>query len=181
MYSAGPSGLQNAPVTKIILITVIGSTLLINYINAKHRGRTADTASAIGNISLSPFALTANQFYFRSLGELLTGSILIYSYRIFERLMGSSKYTWIAPLVNAPPAPTSLRPLIEQQQQLQNLRRHQQQQQQFQTPFLQAVLPSEENIAMLVSMGFPRNLAVEALQRTNNNLNDATNFLLGAL
>eukprot|EP01133_Synstelium_polycarpum_P000388 gene388-455_t len=39
--------------------------------------------------------------------------------------------------------------------------------------------PSKDDIETLVSMGFPRNLAIEALQRTNNNLNDATNFLLG--
>lgn len=38
--------------------------------------------------------------------------------------------------------------------------------------------PSEESIAVLVSMGFSREIVIQALERTNNDVNLATNLLL---
>lgn len=38
--------------------------------------------------------------------------------------------------------------------------------------------PSEENVRMLMDMGFPRERVVAALQRANNDINVATTILL---
>ncbi|GAM23956.1 hypothetical protein SAMD00019534_071310 [Acytostelium subglobosum LB1] len=83
---------------------------------------------------------------------------------------------WILPLLQSPNKPTSMRPLIENQSRVQQ---QQQRMQNILQPMFNAP-PSEENIQMLEAMGFDRQQAIIALQRTQNDLNAATNFLLSA-
>jgi len=92
MYSSGPSGLQNAPVTKIILFGSLGVNLMYNYIIKK--GSPAILSPLLSFIEGSSImSMISNQFFFKNVPELVFGSIFIYSFRLFERMMGSSKYT----------------------------------------------------------------------------------------
>ncbi|EGG15445.1 hypothetical protein DFA_10282 [Cavenderia fasciculata] len=292
---------ENAPVTKLILIIVIGSSLVVNYQANKLKlvsGGTSTTTNNNNNnnnievtlSNLSLITLLLNNLYFTTIGETVLGSFLLYSFRLFERTMGSSKYSffavisiiistlihigylvvfkkggspgpysfifsclvlfykdipatywfkllkfplndkifsyilslqmmysypnafanclsgliagilyytdifslknkrfpkwmaalcnrWITPLLQSNQRPTSLRTLMELQQRQRRHQQTQQQQQRQHTP----IVPSDINIATLESMGFPRERVIEALQMSNNNLNEATNYLLSAI
>ncbi|KAF2074370.1 hypothetical protein CYY_004345 [Polysphondylium violaceum] len=98
MYSSGPSGLQNAPVTKIMLFGSLGVNLMYNYFMIKKGGVVswlpASVSLLVGVIERTQIlSMISNQFLFTNVPELVFGSIFIYSFRLFERMMGSSKYT----------------------------------------------------------------------------------------
>ena len=48
----------------------------------------------------------------------------------------------------------------------------------FHPPASSVVAPSEANILLLTDMGFSRERAVDALRRTNDNVESATTYLL---
>ena len=79
------------------------------------------------------------------------------------------------PTAAATPRNASNRSSFDETAQIEQLIRQQQQQQQFMAPPVQA---SEESVQALVSMGFAREAAVQALVQANNNLDLATNILL---
>ncbi|KAM9996250.1 hypothetical protein ACTFIY_002426 [Dictyostelium cf. discoideum] len=84
MYSSGPSGLYNAPVTKVLLFGSFAVNLSVNYM-IKKGGVTASLGNGIQSF-------ICNQFLYNNLPEMLFGVMFIYSFRLFERVMGSSKY-----------------------------------------------------------------------------------------
>ncbi|KAK5578595.1 hypothetical protein RB653_008267 [Dictyostelium firmibasis] len=87
MYSSGPSGLFNAPVTKVLLFGSFAVNLSVSYMIKK--GGADKVAQSLGN-GIQSFI--CNQFLYNNLPEMLFGVMFIYSFRLFERVMGSSKY-----------------------------------------------------------------------------------------
>eukprot|EP01132_Coremiostelium_polycephalum_P002313 gene2313-2852_t len=95
MYSSGPSGFQNAPVTKLLMMIVIGSTLMVNVVISRRNG-VKDNTNNNTNTNTNTFSilnLLQGYFIFSTLPEMVFGSILMYGFRMFERMMGSSKFT----------------------------------------------------------------------------------------
>jgi hypothetical protein len=84
---------DNAPVTKGIMGLTVATSVLTSIFNLRHL------------LSLSRFSLLrwelwrvfTHHFFFAETGELLTGLLLVYNFRLFERLMGSKKF-FVQPL-----------------------------------------------------------------------------------
>ncbi|MQL91685.1 hypothetical protein Taro_024296 [Colocasia esculenta] len=94
--SGGPSGFHNAPVTRTFVIGSAALTVLFGF-----QGR----SSAIGLSYQDVFSkfhfwkLIASVLGFSSTPELVFGLYLLYYFRVFERQIGSNKYSnWIATL-----------------------------------------------------------------------------------
>eukprot|EP01127_Copromyxa_protea_P019125 TRINITY_DN6129_c0_g1_i1.p1 TRINITY_DN6129_c0_g1~~TRINITY_DN6129_c0_g1_i1.p1 ORF type:complete len:300 (+),score=43.39 TRINITY_DN6129_c0_g1_i1:359-1258(+) len=85
---ASPSGFENAPITKGLLGLTIATSVLTSMFNLRH-------LFALTRVSLMRWELwraVTHHFFFADTGELLMGLLLVYYFRLFERLMGSKKY-----------------------------------------------------------------------------------------
>ncbi|RUP46073.1 hypothetical protein BC936DRAFT_147391, partial [Jimgerdemannia flammicorona] len=90
MQSSGPPGFYNAPVSKFLLLSVGGCSLLANVLTVK-------TAF---HLQLTPHLTTHHQFWrllthhcaFANSSELFFGGMVLYHLRVIERHFGSSKY-----------------------------------------------------------------------------------------
>ncbi|EGC30090.1 hypothetical protein DICPUDRAFT_41918 [Dictyostelium purpureum] len=125
-------------------------------------------------------------------GMIASSSVLGLSSLNFPRKVRAISKRIFLPLLQSQPPNTSYRQYLERQQRRgHNLYMNDnpmaafQQQinhnitQMNQPPVVQpqVVQPSEDNIETLVSMGFPRERAIQVLQRTNNNLNEAASII----
>lgn len=90
MLHAGPSGFQNAPITKSIMIMTGFFSVGASMMKIQNQLDFPDLASII--LEYQPWRLVTSHFFFISPGELLFGLILIYYFRLFERQMGSAKF-----------------------------------------------------------------------------------------
>ncbi|PIA60093.1 hypothetical protein AQUCO_00400762v1 [Aquilegia coerulea] len=88
--NGGPSGFHNAPVTKIFVIASSLLTILIGV-----RGRSSKLGLSYQDIvgKLHIWRLFASVFAFSSTPELMFGLYLLYYFRVFERQIGSNKYS----------------------------------------------------------------------------------------
>ncbi|CAN1148253.1 Rhomboid-like protein 20 [Linum perenne] len=88
--NGGPSGFNNAPVTRAFFIA---STLFSLFFGIK--GRSAKFGLSYQDIfgKLRVLKLIASVFAFSSTPELLFGLGLLYYFRVFERQIGSNKYS----------------------------------------------------------------------------------------
>ncbi|XVE60964.1 hypothetical protein DITRI_Ditri06bG0003000 [Diplodiscus trichospermus] len=86
----GPSGFNNAPVTKIFVISCALFTVLFGI-----KGRFFKLGLSYQDIfsKLSLWKLIASVFAFSSTTELMFGLYLLYYFRVFERQIGSNKYS----------------------------------------------------------------------------------------
>uniref|UniRef100_A0A0D3EM64 UBA domain-containing protein n=1 Tax=Oryza barthii TaxID=65489 RepID=A0A0D3EM64_9ORYZ len=86
----GVSGFQNAPVTRAV---VLASGLLFVVFSAQRRARALVLShqGIVKNFRL--WKLFASGFAFQSTPELLFGVYLLYYFRVFERQIGSNKYS----------------------------------------------------------------------------------------
>lgn len=90
MLTSGPSGFHNAPITKAIFLFSTGTSILFSVMSLQKHLNFPDLSSLLESYQIwRPFT---HQLFFSSPGELLYGSIMIYEFRLFERLMGSSKF-----------------------------------------------------------------------------------------
>mmetsp|Transcript_1148 Transcript_1148/g.2497 ORF Transcript_1148/g.2497 Transcript_1148/m.2497 type:complete len:331 (+) Transcript_1148:2-994(+) len=88
--NTGPSGFQNAPVTKGLLALNIGATLLSSITHSRHLLDISSHTDVFRKHQL--WRLFTHSMPFRSAAELIFGGILLYQFRLFERQMGSRKY-----------------------------------------------------------------------------------------
>ncbi|KAK6149036.1 hypothetical protein DH2020_016561 [Rehmannia glutinosa] len=88
--NGGPSGFNNAPVTRIIVIASALFTVVFGI-----QGRSRNTAWSYQDIfkKLQIWKLIVSVFGFSSTPELVFGIYLLYYFRVFERQIGSNKYT----------------------------------------------------------------------------------------
>ncbi|CAN0907958.1 Rhomboid-like protein 20 [Linum grandiflorum] len=88
--NAGPSGFNNAPVTRAFVIASTAFTVLFGI-----KGRSAKFGLSYQDIfgKLRILKLIASVFAFSSTPELLFGLGLLYYFRVFERQIGSNKYS----------------------------------------------------------------------------------------
>ncbi|CAL4957290.1 unnamed protein product [Urochloa decumbens] len=86
----GVSGFQNAPVTRAV---VLASGLLSVVFSAQRRARTLGISyqDTITNFRL--WKMFPSVFAFQSTPELMFGLYLLYYFRVFERQIGSNKYS----------------------------------------------------------------------------------------
>jgi len=95
---SGPSGLYNAPLLKFLLVVSVGSFLLSVFTKNLHITSQTTTVNFIPQI----LRLITHYFFFSGTGETVTGMLLLYHFRLFERQMGSAKFaaftltTWVA-------------------------------------------------------------------------------------
>eukprot|EP00252_Welwitschia_mirabilis_P025054 TRINITY_DN7685_c0_g1_i1.p1 TRINITY_DN7685_c0_g1~~TRINITY_DN7685_c0_g1_i1.p1 ORF type:complete len:293 (+),score=36.79 TRINITY_DN7685_c0_g1_i1:209-1087(+) len=88
--NAGPSGFQNAPVTKVLII-ICG---VASIIAATQGGASSFGLSYQAIIKRFHFwRLVTSIFVFSSTSELMFGLYLLYYFRVFERQIGSNKYS----------------------------------------------------------------------------------------
>lgn len=88
--NGGPSGFNNAPVTKTIVIASILFTVIFGI-----QGRSRTLARSYPDIfeKLQIWKLVVSVLGFSSTPELIFGAFLLYYFRVFERQIGSNKYT----------------------------------------------------------------------------------------
>ncbi|KAI3444320.1 hypothetical protein Pfo_000985 [Paulownia fortunei] len=88
--NGGPSGFNNAPVTRIIVIASALFTVVFGI-----QGRSRNLAWSYQDIfkKLQIWKLIVSVFGFSSTPELVFGIYLLYYFRVFERQIGSNKYT----------------------------------------------------------------------------------------
>ncbi|CAL1385794.1 unnamed protein product [Linum trigynum] len=88
--NGGPSGFNNAPVTRAFVISSALFTLFFGI-----QGRSAKFGLSYQDIfgKLRVLKLIASVFAFSSTPELLFGLGLLYYFRVFERQIGSNKYS----------------------------------------------------------------------------------------
>ncbi|GAB2267126.1 Rhomboid-like protein 20 [Dionaea muscipula] len=84
--SGGPSGFNNAPVTRAFIIASALFSIVFGI-----QGRSNKLGLSFQN--LRPWKLIASVFAFSSTPELLFGLYLMYYFRVFERQIGSNKYS----------------------------------------------------------------------------------------
>jgi len=90
MLHSGPSGFENAPITKSILLLTGFFSVATSVMRLHGQLDFSDLSSII--YKYQPWRLLTSHFFFSSPGELLFGLILIYYFRLFERQMGSAKF-----------------------------------------------------------------------------------------
>ncbi|EYU18615.1 hypothetical protein ABFS82_10G153000 [Erythranthe guttata] len=88
--NGGPSGFNNAPVTRII---VIASALFTVVFGIQGRSRNLPWSYQDIFKKLQIWKLIVTVFGFSSTPELVFGIYLLYYFRVFERQIGSNKYT----------------------------------------------------------------------------------------
>ncbi|CAI9779537.1 unnamed protein product [Fraxinus pennsylvanica] len=88
--NGGPSGFNNAPVTRAIVIASALFTILFGI-----RGRSSKLGWSYQDIftKLQIWKLIVSVFAFTSTPELVFGIYLLYFFRVFERQIGSNKYS----------------------------------------------------------------------------------------
>ncbi|KAJ8770412.1 hypothetical protein K2173_015026 [Erythroxylum novogranatense] len=88
--NGGPSGFNNAPVTKLFVIASAVFTLFFGV-----RGTSSKLGFSYQDILRRPpvWKLIASVFAFSSTPELMFGLYLLYYFRVFERQIGSNKYS----------------------------------------------------------------------------------------
>ncbi|XP_072985549.1 rhomboid-like protein 20 [Typha latifolia] len=88
--NGGPSGFQNAPVTRVTVLVSSIFTIVFGV-----RGRSHRLGLSYQDIvkGLQIWRIFASVFAFSSTPELMFGLYLLYYFRIFERQIGSNKYT----------------------------------------------------------------------------------------
>ncbi|EOY08830.1 Ubiquitin-associated domain-containing protein 2 isoform 3 [Theobroma cacao] len=88
--NGGPSGFNNAPVTRIFLIACALFTVFFGI-----QGRSFKLGLSYQDIfrKLSIWKLIVSVFAFSSTPELMFGLYLLYYFRVFERQIGSNKYS----------------------------------------------------------------------------------------
>eukprot|EP00268_Persea_americana_P054866 TRINITY_DN632_c1_g1_i1.p1 TRINITY_DN632_c1_g1~~TRINITY_DN632_c1_g1_i1.p1 ORF type:complete len:296 (+),score=23.20 TRINITY_DN632_c1_g1_i1:359-1246(+) len=88
--NGGPSGFHNAPVSRTFVIACAILTIFLSI-----QGRSSSLGLSYQGIfgKLQPWRLIASQFAFSSTPELMFGLYLLYYFRVFERQIGSNKYT----------------------------------------------------------------------------------------
>nr|GMD57801.1 rhomboid-like protein 20 [Ipomoea batatas] len=179
--NGGPSGFNNAPVTRALVIACALFTIVFGI-----QGRSSNLGWSYQDIfkKLQLWKLIVSVFAFSSTPELIFGAYLLYYFRVFERQIGSNKYSfpdfiasffsrlsWPSTGSTSSPAPRNA---------LGNVPSYASRQVEgnYAAPLSSAVEPPEESITTLVSMGFDRNSARQALIRARNDVNAATNLLL---
>ncbi|GFP95548.1 ubiquitin-associated domain-containing protein 2 [Phtheirospermum japonicum] len=86
--NGGPSGFNNAPVTRIVVIASILFTIVFGI-----RSRNLPWSYQDIFKKLQLWKLIVSVFGFSSTPELVFGVYLLYYFRVFERQIGSNKYT----------------------------------------------------------------------------------------
>lgn len=88
--NGGPSGFNNAPITRTFVIASLLFTILFGI-----QGRTNKLGFSYLDIfkKLQLWKLVVSVFAFSSTPELLFGIYLLYYFRVFERQIGSNKYS----------------------------------------------------------------------------------------
>jgi membrane associated rhomboid family serine protease len=88
--NGGPSGFNNAPITRTFVIASVLFTILFGI-----RGRTDKLGLSYPDIfkNLQLWKLIVSVFSFSSTSELMFGVYLLYYFRVFERQIGSNKYS----------------------------------------------------------------------------------------
>ncbi|KAL2226052.1 rhomboid-like protein 20 [Sesamum indicum] len=88
--NGGPSGFNNAPVTRTIVIASALFTIIFGI-----QGRSRNLGWSYQDIfkKLQIWKLIVSVFGFSSTPELVFGIYLLYYFRVFERQIGSNKYT----------------------------------------------------------------------------------------
>eukprot|EP00268_Persea_americana_P054863 TRINITY_DN632_c0_g1_i5.p1 TRINITY_DN632_c0_g1~~TRINITY_DN632_c0_g1_i5.p1 ORF type:complete len:169 (+),score=2.53 TRINITY_DN632_c0_g1_i5:241-747(+) len=88
--NGGPSGFHNAPVTRTLVIACALLTILIGI-----QGRSTSFGLSYQDVfgKIQPWRFIASLFAFSSTPELMFGLYLLYYFRIFERQIGSNKYS----------------------------------------------------------------------------------------
>ncbi|KAL6525633.1 Rhomboid-like protein 20 [Orobanche hederae] len=88
--NGGPSGFNNAPVTRLVVIASALFTIVFGI-----QGRSRNLAWSYQDIfkKLQIWKLIVSVFGFSSTPELIFGIYLLYYFRVFERQIGSNKYT----------------------------------------------------------------------------------------
>ncbi|KAK4404753.1 Rhomboid-like protein 20 [Sesamum angolense] len=88
--NGGPSGFNNAPVTRSIVIASALFTIIFGI-----QGRSRNLGWSYQDIfkKLQIWKLIVSVFGFSSTPELVFGIYLLYYFRVFERQIGSNKYT----------------------------------------------------------------------------------------
>lgn len=90
MFNSGPSGFYNAPLSKALMIVTAGASVLVTMMNSRDRFNLPALSVLTQRFQL--WRLFTNNLFFNTPGETLFGLILIYSFRLFERQMGTSKF-----------------------------------------------------------------------------------------
>ncbi|KAG8372138.1 hypothetical protein BUALT_Bualt12G0035200 [Buddleja alternifolia] len=88
--NGGPSGFNNAPVTRTI---VVASAVFTIIFGIQSRSRNIDWSYQDIFKKLQIWKLIVSVFGFSSTPELVFGIYLLYYFRLFERQIGSNKYT----------------------------------------------------------------------------------------
>ncbi|XP_072976363.1 rhomboid-like protein 20 [Typha angustifolia] len=88
--NGGPSGFHNAPVTRAFLLVSAVLTIVFGV-----QGRSLRLGLSYQNLSenFHIWRICASVFAFSSTPELIFGLCLLYYFRVFERQIGSNKYT----------------------------------------------------------------------------------------
>ncbi|GLJ38692.1 hypothetical protein SUGI_0788700 [Cryptomeria japonica] len=88
--NAGPSGFQHAPVTKI-LVLLCGAVSIIAATQGRPYSFNLSYQAILKKFHL--WRLLTSAFIFSSTSELIFGLYLLYYFRVFERQIGSNKYS----------------------------------------------------------------------------------------
>ncbi|XP_074306764.1 rhomboid-like protein 20 [Silene latifolia] len=88
--NGGPSGFNNAPVAKAIVISSALFTIFFGF-----QGRSKKLGLSYQDIFEKPkiWKIIVSMFAFMSTPELMFGLFLLYYFRVFERQIGSNKYS----------------------------------------------------------------------------------------
>ncbi|XBI26902.1 hypothetical protein VPH35_051500 [Triticum aestivum] len=90
MQGGGVSGFHNAPVTRAIVLAS-GLLSVVFSVNRRARALGLSYQDIIKNFRV--WRIFASLFAFQSTPELMVGLYLLYYFRVFERQMGSNKYS----------------------------------------------------------------------------------------
>jgi len=90
MLHSGPSGFRHAPLNKVIVFVTTGCTLLVSLANLRPLFAVSSLKDVWNHGSF--WKLITNQLFFSAPGESMFALMLLYSFRVFERRMGTSRY-----------------------------------------------------------------------------------------
>lgn len=88
--NAGPSGFHNAPVTKVVVIAC-GIASVLAGMQGGAKACSLSYQAIVKKLHL--WRLVTSAWVFSSTPELIFGLYLVYFFRVFERQIGSNKYT----------------------------------------------------------------------------------------
>jgi len=90
MLNSGPSGFQNAPFSKALLLVAAAFSIGSSVLKVQHLFDFPNIGSVLSKFEI--WRLVTSHFFFASPGELLFGLLLMYYFRLFERQMGTVKF-----------------------------------------------------------------------------------------